>query len=250
MFFPEGTAAHASPFAMASTLAKQTNKKKFGAMTCREAQGCRDADHYWFDLHDIERAGLTPGYRGQVSIAQPDYTAECLQAKNNGSDLLGTIADAASIIRIARDCARQAYHPVFISGLAALENRMASDPNLDGMFGMLDVFPWTLQSGGAAEFHAAMSKYAPGVELSGSASEGWASAKLFEKAFTAATAGGAPADREKLLTALYSMNGETLGGLTPPLTFVRGQPAPETKCWFYLQIQGGKWTSNGQVLCP
>jgi branched-chain amino acid transport system substrate-binding protein len=158
--------------------------------------------------------------------------------------------DAASEIRIARDCARQGYHPQYVSAVAALENRLAADPNFDGMYGAMDVFPWVLQSGAAAEFHAAMSKYASGVELTGAASEGWASAKLFEKAFTQATAGGVPADREKLLTALYSMHNETLDGLAVGLTFVRGQPAPETTCWFLMQVQGGKWTSSGQVLCP
>ena len=36
---------------------------------------------------------------------------------------------------------------------------------------------------------------------------------------------------------------ETFGGLTPPLTFVRDQPAPKASCWFYVTVKNNKMTA-------
>ena len=44
-----------------------------------------------------------------------------------------------------------------------------------------------------------------------------------------------------MLDGLYALKGETLGGLTAPLTFTKGQPT-SLKCWFYYQVKGGKFT--------
>ena len=44
---------------------------------------------------------------------------------------------------------------------------------------------------------------------------------------------------------------ETLGGLTHPLTFTKGQNAPRMACWWQLVLVKGKWTApNGmKVAC-
>ena len=54
-----------------------------------------------------------------------------------------------------------------------------------------------------------------------------------------------------ILEGLYSFNGETLGGLTMPMTFTRGQPAKRVECWGQLLINSGKYVpvNNGEVRC-
>ena len=46
-----------------------------------------------------------------------------------------------------------------------------------------------------------------------------------------------------ILAGLWSLRGDTLGGLTGPLTFVEGQPAKSPACWFHLTIQDSVWTT-------
>ncbi|MCA1845667.1 MAG: ABC transporter substrate-binding protein, partial [Actinobacteria bacterium] len=67
--------------AVASSVAeagRAKSKQKWASITCTEATTCTDADHVWNDGGEIKGVGLTPVYRARASIAQPDFTAECL----------------------------------------------------------------------------------------------------------------------------------------------------------------------------
>jgi branched-chain amino acid transport system substrate-binding protein len=252
MFFPQGATADTAVFGMPATVARLTKFKRFGGLTCQEAAGCTQADKRWFDDGWIQKAGLQPGYRGHISLAQPDFTAECLRAKSDKTEALAPIVDSASILRIARDCARQGYRPQYVSAQTAIENKLATnnDGSLEGLLAVQSVFPWTLRNSPATqEFGNAMARYDPGDDLTAGHSQGWTAAKLLEKGFRQATAAGQPADRARLLDALYSMKGETLDGLAPPLTFVRGKPAPRGDCWFVTIIAGHSWVSDGKPVC-
>jgi len=46
-----------------------------------------------------------------------------------------------------------------------------------------------------------------------------------------------------LLEGLWTFKGETLGGLTNPLTFTKGQNAPRNPCWWTLIIQNRKFNA-------
>ena len=69
----------------------------------------------------------------------------------------------------------------------------------------------------------------------------WAAGMLFEAAARAGHLGDNPTPAQ-VLDGLYALKGETLGGLTAPLTFTKGQPT-SLKCWFYYQVKDNKFTN-------
>jgi branched-chain amino acid transport system substrate-binding protein len=242
MFFPQAGGELTQIYGVVANAAA-TGKKRFASLTCQEAQGCRDADHYWHEEGYAAQVGLEPVFRAKVSIAQPDFTAECLGAQRAGAEILAVVVDASSILRVARSCDRQGYRPLFTMAGASTEEKLASEnPGpLDGALTAIITFPWVLSDTPAtAEFNATMRRYAPNTLLTATTSMGWVSAKLFERA---ATGLGPNLDRERLLDNLWRLRGETLGGLTAPLTFVREKPNPDAGCWFLMRIAGRKWTA-------
>ncbi len=88
-------------------------------------------------------------------------------------------------------------------------------------------FPWFASSTPAERYwQASVKKFNPGFASGGTASMGWASGALL-----VAAAAGLSAENpttQQLLDTLWSFKGQkwtTLGGLTPPLTFVKdGNP--------------------------
>ena len=53
-----------------------------------------------------------------------------------------------------------------------------------------------------------------------------------------------------LFKGLYTMKGQTLGGLVPPLTFVKGQ-IHDVNCWFEGRWENGspKLLNGGHLTC-
>lgn len=196
-----------------------------------------------FDLtRDLAtKNGLDAVSAQKVSLAQPDHTSNCQQAKEAGAQILLLALDPNSIQRLARACKSIGYQPQYaaISSIASLE--IASDPNLDGMYVAQPVFPWMVTTNPAnVEFLQALAKYAPSVKPSGANNVGWVSAKLFE---LAAQSVSEPPTSQSILEGLWSIKGNDLGGMTMPLTFTKGQTAPQSGCFWNVQIQGGKYVS-------
>ena len=52
-----------------------------------------------------------------------------------------------------------------------------------------------------------------------------------------------PPTAESVLNGLWSIQNDSLGGLTYPLTFVRDQPAERKACWFGFAVKDGIWVS-------
>jgi branched-chain amino acid transport system substrate-binding protein len=213
-------------------------KTKFGILMCAEAAAC---DTYArVAAATAPKAGFQLVYQGRASLAQPDFTAECLNAHNAGAQVILVGMDGNSLGRAASSCARQDYKPVWASVSSLIVERQKSDPNLDGMAATSPVFPW-FQSNtpAAAAFHDALKTYGGAAPSAGSA-VGWVSAKLFEKA---AAAMPEPPTSEAVLQGLWALRDETLGGLTQPLTFVENQPAPKVMCGFNFTTKAGAWVS-------
>jgi branched-chain amino acid transport system substrate-binding protein len=101
-------------------------------------------------------------------------------------------------------------------------------------------------------FHEALDKYQPGVSKSEQYNEidssVWAGGQTFKLAAERAklTPSSTPAD---VLKGLYTFKNETVDGLTPPLTYVKGKPT-FTTCWFPQQIKSGKFTPLTQGAKP
>ena len=151
------------------------------------------------------------------------------------------VLDQNSLNRVATACARQAYSPIF-----AMPGPMAGDEqkgnlNLEGMVTATTSFPWFQSNTPATlEYQDSMRTYGRG-DLKGSGPTlGWTSGKLLERA---AITLPEPPTSEALLAGLWSLKGDTLGGLTYPQTFAENQPAPPASCWYSATVKNGKWLS-------
>jgi branched-chain amino acid transport system substrate-binding protein len=246
MVFPQMPAGNAKLWSQMVAAVNTAGKgSKFGLITCQEAQICRDAVRWWPEY--AKRLGLQVAYQTQVSLTQPNFTAECLAARNAGVEILFLGLDTNSERRVAANCSQQGYHPTF--GLVQTNAGMAAEGGFDGSVFPSNVFPWMVtDTPAAAEFHQVMARYAPNQPLSYDVATGWVAAKLFERA--TAKLGENPTG-EDVLRGLWSLRDDTLGGLTAPLTFPEGQKASPTFCYWPVRIKGGQWTApqGSQPIC-
>ena len=188
-------------------------------------------------------------YSGSGSLAQPDFTANCLAARDAGAQAIVLAMDGNSAVRIARLCASIGYKPKLILNQQIEFQYLAADPLLQGSYATGLNAPWFDSSNaGVAEFRAAMAQYAPDVELAGAPIQGWTSAKLLEAAGSSITE---PPTSESVLAGLYALRGDTLGGLAPPLTFTRGEVAPRYVCYWPLIIRDNDYRNSrdGSLEC-
>ncbi|HVW34121.1 MAG TPA: ABC transporter substrate-binding protein, partial [Acidimicrobiia bacterium] len=243
MYFPEAAFGDTILFAGIAGMARVTvpeGKKKYGMLVCTEAQLCHDGERVYAE--SAPKVGVEMVYRGQGSLAQPDYTAQCLAARNAGVEVLLVILDPNSILRLGASCARQGYHPIIGMTAGEVSDSMRQDPNLDGAVTVSNIFPW-FQTGTPAtdEFQAALAKFGPQLEHGVGPATGWTSGKLFGKA---AAAMPEPPTTEAILQGLWSVKNDTLGGLTQPLTFTEGRNAPpDPACWFAIRLKDHGWMS-------
>jgi branched-chain amino acid transport system substrate-binding protein len=185
-------------------------------------------------------------YQTQVSLAQPDYTSECLQAQSKGVQTFLIIVDANSVERFTHSCLQQGYHPQFVAISLALTQGVASDPDANGVGSGIATFPW-MQNDLPAEqiYHAAIKQYDAGLEESASSSAVWLAGQML-----LAASKNLPANNptsQDFYNGLYQIKNNTFGGLaTYPVTFTQGRPSTDSNCYFFVQSSNGHYqTSNG-----
>lgn len=224
-------------------------KKKIAILYCVEAEQCKT-------FRDTAAAkasslGVQIVYDAQVSLAQPDFTAECIQAQRAGADGVMAGVDGPSIVRFARSCSQQGYKPQLMTAAMAVIESIAKDPNLDGLIASQGVFPYMATDlPGVRTFRAAMAKYAPGVEISPAVANVWTAGVLLQEVSKKLPDGKVTS--ADFFPGLYAIKGNTLGGLVGPLTFNADSPASEVRCVFFIRIAGGKWTApdGSKQHCP
>jgi len=240
LFFPQASAAEALIYLhMANTARLGGKGAPIGWVSCQEAQVCKDADRLW--QPNAAQLGLDVRYRAQVSVAQPSFTSECLRAQRAGVEWFLLATDANSIRRIASSCEQQGYRPRY--AVLQTSDEMTQLPALEGGYFGASTFPWVSTGTPArAEFKRVMDRYAPEVALSGHATSGWTAAKLFEKVGPEL---GADPTSAQVMAAMWKVKDDNLGGLTSPLTFVKGRPAPARYCYFPMELRKAAWVDTG-----
>lgn len=250
MLFPQSTSINELIKAVPRT-AVADGAKKFGLLYCIEAEVCRNVNKVLWDDNGATGVGAEKTFNAQVSITQPDFTSECLQMQSRGVQAVFAATDGATAIRIAQSCARQGFKPrYYIASLVVIEGQ-AKVKELDGTRAPVGNFPWMASVGAAGEYAQAMSKYAPGLINSQGTSAAWVSGKVLEKAAAKIAAGAQPTS-DAILRGLWTVKNDTFGGLAPPLTFLENKPAPEARCYFYVELAGGQWASKSGMkqTCP
>jgi branched-chain amino acid transport system substrate-binding protein len=222
--------------------------KRLGLLYCVEASVCTLVDKQVKD-GAAKQAGAELVYDAPVSITQPDYTAQCLNARDANVDLLGLAVDGASIGRVARSCAAVGYRPLIGTSASVFGPQQAADPTIRS-FGVVTITtsaPWFLDDQpGLHAFHQAMARYAPGLQSTDAALMAWTSAELLRAAVdkVADQAHGGPITPELVLTGLGKVHDDTLGGLTGPLSFTPGESrATSNGCVYYELLTGSGWAA-------
>ena len=242
MYFPQATSGPALTTSLYGSFAQQMlaqGKQKLGVMACTEAQLCRD----FYDQAEKESSprGIQVVYKARVSLAQPDFTAECLSAQRAGVQVLFLAADGNSQHRVAASCARQGFRPIFATGAQGIFDDFKDDPNLSDSFISNSVtFPvFQDNTPATTEFQATLKRYGAGSQEAG-VSIGWVAGKLFERA---ALNMGEPPTTDAILKGLWAIKNDDLGGLTQPLTFNENQKAVPVSCWWNVTIVKNQWAS-------
>ena len=221
------------------------DKKKVSVINCREVPICqilakRIKEH-------ASSIGLQVVHEAQATLSQPDYTAENaannsnLALGNAGADAMVVILDNFSVIRVARSAHRQGYDPVISSQGTLHDSRFLRDGGEDVEGIVIGGFmpPWDGQL--LTDYRAAVARYNPSAPLGDMGTIAWAAGKLIEKVAPSLPATPTSAD---ILKALYAVKGETLGGLTPPLGYLEGQPSEKANhCIIPYRVEGGKFVT-------
>jgi ABC-type branched-subunit amino acid transport system substrate-binding protein len=223
-------------------------KAKLATIACSDVKLCDLFDRTW-NGPAARELGFENVYRARASLTQPDYTAECLSARQAGAQVILGAIDNNSYLRLGHSCARQDYKPIIgVADQLALPS-VAADPVMDGDVVITKVAPWPDRDvPGTAVLHQAFAQIAPGVEVNGAHAGGWVTAKTFEAAARNLPDRPTSAD---VLNGLWSLTGDSLDGMTFPLTFPREQPSPRRSCWGVTLIERGRFVpmADGKLKC-
>jgi branched-chain amino acid transport system substrate-binding protein len=234
-----------SSFYGIAAAAKQSGAK-LGNLYCAELPACAATQTLLQGFGSP--LGLSVSYSSKVSASSPDYTAVCQGLIKSGVQSYTLGLGAATLKQVASQCLQQGLKSKLILSDVA-DSTFASDPQFNGLEVVDDIFPFFDESTPATKaFHAALKKYAPSLgtaadPLNSQAAAAWASGELFE---TAVQQGGSgPVTSATVKKGLYSLKGDTLGGLTAPLTFTSGKSSVYNCSWLY-DIKNGAFTApNG-----
>lgn len=196
----------------------------------------------------IASVGTLSGVTGQAvkGVTQPDFTAQCIAARNAGAELLRVGMDFNSVRRAITSCQQQGYRPRIIT--SAVADDMEKEAIWQGaIIGWMSFSPYATDTPALREFRGAMDRYAKRVGLNLEHPIGWSAGKLFQRSVALAqVAPGKPITKGDVVRGLLAMKGETLGGLTGPLTYRKGKPATPVFCFISLTIKDKKFVApNG-----
>jgi len=240
-FGAAGIALNGTEFAAARDLLGKG--RKVGFISCQEVQQCSDYATTFSGFS--AKAGFTPVFAGRASLTAPDFTANCLQARSAGAQVLFLRIDINSVKRIARDCSRQGYKPTYVTAPVLSDPSSPTNPAMDGLIIPSQQFPFidnTLPE--EKRFRSVLLATVGLDQIFAAHAQGWNVADIFAKAAQSIAPDAIPSTA-LLLKGLYTFKNETLGGTSQPLTYVPGKPPAHVNnmCAFPMQIVGGKWTA-------
>jgi branched-chain amino acid transport system substrate-binding protein len=235
--FPTGTDIGSGLIAQ-MVVAKQFGKAtKFANLYCSELAACASAAV----PQKAQAPKLGLGYTTlAVSSTASSYTAQCLQLKQQKVDYAQLNFTTSAAAKFIQDCQAQNYNPTWGSSGPAIGNDLKKVNGLT-VYGPAYNFPSALDIAPVKEFRAAMTKYAKADNWAEGASSGTFDGLQVIR--TALAGAGADPTAADVLTGLYALKGENLGGeLANKLTFTKGKANAfgSQSCFFVIGIKGGK----------
>jgi len=230
-FYPDAQTTNKGYASMMKRIVSGGPKVAF--IYCTESPVCSADIPYIKAAAEVDGGSLVAAL--PVAVTSPSFTAQCLAAKAKGANVMTIGAPAATVESVAVDCSDQGYYPTFLTPAVVvtepIAEKLASIPHLKSIITSGDIPFFVDNTPATKEFEAALTKYAPSVLSTSTFTENdmstWASGQLLAAAVKA-SGSITPAG---IKNGLYSLHGVTLGGLTPPLTFIRGK-ATSISCGF------------------
>jgi len=220
---------------------------------CAESVQCQES------VPLIKAAGQSVGvpvvYNASISATAPNYTAQCVAAKQDGVSAI-FIGDSISVIaRVAADCSQQGYNPIYITEGTGFTNQALTSPGLeDNLWSSYPILPYFSTGPAVTAMNAVLDKYDPGLRENAStwsefAAQAWTAGLLVAQAVKNAGVTASGTVSSAVITqGLDKVSDETLGGFSPSLTFTTGKPHP-VDCWYTGRVQGGKASQVGGLSC-
>jgi branched-chain amino acid transport system substrate-binding protein len=244
--FPVSTTGNNLAGTLAAIGAKGQKDKNAASLYCAEVAACKQTVPLF--AAGVKKQGGKIVYQAAVSAASPDYTAQCLAAKDANASYVW-VSDATTIIaRVATSCARNGWKPRYV--IPNFDSSLLTVPALNGAeiaFG--DAL---FNSKAAAQFSNAVNTYNPGLKkkpIYGQyVFQAWLSGQAIARAVQLAAPKGNAVTRADVFRGLYKMHNETLGGAAPNLTFHKGKPA-NIDCSYAGQIKNGKLVGLPGAIC-
>ena len=250
VLFPQGSSDLGSDQAVFTIKAAAAKGyTKMGVVYCVEDPTCSNGIQSLIQPGGGSQAGVTTVYSSSISITQPDFTAQCLDAKQAGATFIYFAGDGDSLMRMANNCAAQGYKPLYVGDSLAITANLASNPNLNGLLAGQTNFPWMDGFTPAqATYQQAVKQYDPQLAGSATTAGEWAAGMLAVAAAKDLTA--TPTSAE-FFQGLWSIKNNNLGGLAPPLTFNQNAAATPSNCFFLMTLQNGQFVDlqNGGTQC-
>ena len=242
-FFTAGGTTNGIPPGIIAA-AKTAKVSKLGVLYCSGVPICAELPPVLKQIGGP--AGVSVSYSGAIANAAPNYTGPCLAAQQSGANGLFIASGPPQTLAVAQSCTAQGYKPTYIAAESSLSNSSLSNPAINGAVGEITNLSSTDTANPEIKaMHQALSTFNPGLLSSAVFSPGssmvWAAGLLFAAAARAGHLGDNPTPAQ-VLSGLYALKGETLGGLTAPLTFKKGKPT-SLPCWFYYQVKDGTFTT-------
>jgi branched-chain amino acid transport system substrate-binding protein len=250
-FFPPGGTFQYGGNVIAKAEAKKGLKKE-AVLYCVEVAICQQS--VATTKTALQAVGMKLVYSAGIGFAAPNYTAQCLAAKASGADAM-TIGDASAVVtKVAQNCEAQGYSPIEVSGDGSVAIAWLDVPAMEGNMDFQSDFPWFIHNSATKPMYAALNKYAPGVTTGPNygevALQNWTSGVELQEAGKYGHLTATPTAAQ-ITAGLYAFpKGDTLGGLAPPLHFVKGQPA-NNSCFFLMGIHNKQFIglNNDKPLC-
>ena len=217
---------------------------KIAVMYCSEVAACSAVVD---EVKQVEGSlGIKVVSTAAISSSATDYTAPCLAARSAGANGLFLSAATQQHVNVSASCARQGYKVPQVANDEGFSALWLKTPALDGSVLTSPAFPFIDDSNAATKaFQAAITQYIPKARSTESWGPTYASAWLSGAIFAKAAELGGLADNPSpagVLKGLYAFHNETLGGLTAPMNYVRGNnPNVKNSCAYVMRIKAGKF---------
>jgi branched-chain amino acid transport system substrate-binding protein len=251
-WYPSGQTNDSITYSVVAT-AKKAGATSLGQLYCAESVQCQES------VPLIKAAGQSLGvpdvYNASIAATAPNFTAQCVAAKQAGVKAV-FIGDSTSVIaRVAQDCAAQGYQPVYITEGTGFTNQALTTAGLkDHLWSPYPILPYFSSDPAVTAMNTVLDKYFPGLREDANtwseyAAQAWTAGLLLAQAVknAAVTAGGTVSSAD-ITKGLEMVSNETLGGFSPSLTFAAGKPHP-VDCWYTGRVQGGKASQVGGLTC-